>query len=59
MPAHKCTWAEDGDDSFYTTDCGHAFEVTNGTPLENDFKFCCFCGNEIEQVLHEDNEHGT
>jgi hypothetical protein len=23
--------------------------ITDGTPAENDFKFCCYCGGKLDQ----------
>ena len=47
----SCAWRQDGDGP-YDTDCGHRFEITEGTPSENSMKFCCYCGNQLEQVLY-------
>jgi hypothetical protein len=44
-----CTWTEE--DGCWNTDCGHVFEVSKGTPAENEMKFCCFCGKLIEEDL--------
>lgn len=42
-----CVWFED-DDGIWQTDCkqGHIFE--NGTPFQNEFRFCPYCGKRIE-----------
>jgi hypothetical protein len=45
----KCKWEEDNDAN-YDTDCGQTFCMTDGTPKENDFKYCTFCGRVIEEV---------
>ncbi len=52
-----CDWQEEDDlcEGFWQTDCGHAFTFTDGgTPAENEFAFCPYCGKvmngkEIEQ----------
>ena len=55
----SCEWIFNHDDSLvdghglisiynYETDCGHAFDVNNGTATENGMKFCCFCGKPLE-----------
>jgi len=53
----KCVWTEEGP---WVTDCGHAFEVIEGTPADNGFKFCCFCGRPIVegQAEEPDEEEG-
>jgi hypothetical protein len=33
----------------WETDCGKRFEITNGTPRENEMKYCPFCGNELKE----------
>lgn len=40
-----CRWANEN--SPYDTECGNLFEFIDGTPSENGFKFCPFCGKEI------------
>ena len=55
----KCSWAqsEDWDNpGDYYTSCGDAFSLNEGTPDENDMKFCCFCGKELIQILTEEEE---
>lgn len=52
---NKCAWDQDeyqGDT--WATDCGEHFTIIEGTPVANGFKFCPFCGDEIEQ--HEVKE---
>lgn len=48
----KCLWEEDEDGCWETT-CKHNFLVNDGTPSDNSMVYCCFCGNEIEEVLFE------
>ena len=45
----KCEWKQD-EDGVWETGCGNMFEVTEGTPYENDLKFCPYCGNHLIQV---------
>ncbi|MEI7937218.1 MAG: hypothetical protein WCK27_11040 [Verrucomicrobiota bacterium] len=44
-----CAWQEH-DDGRYDTGCENAFEFTWGTPQDNDFKFCPFCGKAVTTV---------
>jgi hypothetical protein len=51
--ALPCNWHQDGEDcTTYATSCGHYFEITDGSPSENRFKFCCYCGKPVEESLH-------
>ena len=43
-----CKWIED-EDGRWETDCEQIFEIIDGTPADNDMKYCCFCGELIEQ----------
>lgn len=49
-----CTWEREDDAHFgtYETSCGNVFDLIDGTPSENDMKFCCFCGWSIEEINH-------
>lgn len=47
--ANPCTWTEDPDGIWYTS-CEHAHEFTTGTREENGYKFCPYCGNEIQEA---------
>ena len=49
----KCKWTEDTD-GYWRSECGDAFVFNEGTPPENGFNFCCFCGKEIS-VIREEN----
>lgn len=50
-----CNWKQD-EFNCYTTECGHAFEFNNGTPQENGFMFCPFCGCKMEVDLFESED---
>lgn len=43
-----CYWTLASDDDFWETDCGQAFQPTDGTPRENKMRFCCYCGKLLE-----------
>jgi hypothetical protein len=47
--ALKCHWSEDGEGSFWATGCDHAFTIIDGTPKQNGFRWCPFCGHSLEQ----------
>ena len=48
-----CIWTQQGDDEndTYETSCGEMHSITEGTPEENKFKFCCYCGKPLKQSL--------
>jgi hypothetical protein len=37
-----CHWTED--EGMWATSCGNAFMLNDGTPTDNNMKFCCYCG---------------
>ncbi len=46
-----CRWVP-VDFNYFQTDCGNAFDLTNDESLEeNGFKYCMYCGSEIEVGL--------
>ena len=46
----RCEWTQDVDlPEVWLSDCGHDFMLNDGTPLNNDFKFCPFCGKELTE----------
>jgi len=47
----KCLWSHEEED-VYDTECDNTFILINGSLTENEFKFCPYCGGEIE----EDND---
>jgi Mg2+/Co2+ transporter CorC len=40
-----CEWIDQED--YWQTQCGDDFVFTVGGPLENNFKYCPYCGDEI------------
>ncbi len=52
VPGAPCTWTQDDDESdTWDTSCGGAFTLIDDTPENNGFKFCCYCGKKVEQVV--------
>lgn len=51
----ECGWVQDSDGS-WETGCGHIFEITEGTPAENSFKFCCYCGGPLIEHPYDEAE---
>jgi chromosome segregation ATPase len=52
-----CNWHQDGEDcDTWQTDCGHYFCINEGTPVENEFKYCAFCGKPLAQYPYTEEE---
>jgi len=43
-----CTWTQN-EDGVYETNCGNLFAFNDGTPSENGFEFCPYCGRELRE----------
>ena len=46
----SCEWIQDLDDDYWTTGCGALFQMNEGTPTENGFLYCPYCGKLLEDV---------
>lgn len=52
-----CIWSQEEEGCFdFVTSCNQDFQFYEGTPKENEFKFCPFCGKEIEEELIEEED---
>jgi hypothetical protein len=57
MSRPVCYWNQEDDEyGSYETDCGSAFIMTEGTPSDNDMKFCCYCGKKMVDRPFNDDE---
>lgn len=58
--AESCAWHQDGDteSSLYATSCHNYFDLTDGTPADNDMRWCCYCGKTLVQELIEEDGNG-
>lgn len=52
-----CEW-EENDEGWWNTDCGNAFEFTNGSPIYNEFKCCPYCGKTLTETPYSEQEEG-
>ena len=48
--AKTCDWREDEDDGNWWTTCQQTFEFFDGTPEDNSFRFCPYCGLPLISV---------
>lgn len=52
-----CKWTpnESYDDEYcWETECGKAFSINEGTPIDNGMKYCAYCGGKLlEQALKD------
>ena len=56
----ECHWyQEDEDSDVWQTQCGHYMTIIEGTPAENEFAHCCFCGKSLVGHVHEPNTFWT
>ena len=59
-PTDVCRWFQDGDEEsdLWGTSCRKYFRLGEGTPEDNNFGFCCFCGKPLigEPYKFEDEE---
>jgi uncharacterized Zn-finger protein len=53
-----CEW--DGeyscDCNYYETSCNHNFTFIDGGISDNNFKYCPYCGKEIEEIIPQEQE---
>lgn len=54
----KCVWTYYENEFVYYWDasCGDSFTFETGTPQENNFTYCPFCGKKIKTVEPEEDE---
>lgn len=38
------------DCEYYITTCDNAFQFFSGTPKENNFSFCPYCGKKLAEI---------
>jgi hypothetical protein len=54
-----CTWApqDSGGSNIWETECGEGFIFEDGSPKENGFLFCPYCGLELCEIEEENNQY--
>lgn len=48
-----CTWIEDADGN-WRTGCKQLHIFIDGTPSENGYAYCPYCGAKIETVIYQE-----
>ena len=55
---NECIWSED-EDGLWWTACKEIHEFFDGTPTENSYKFCPYCGKELKEERYREGNVGT
>jgi len=50
----ECVWTYDEREDYWATSCGEAMCFPEGTPKENNFGYCSYCGNKIKIGTHHE-----
>jgi hypothetical protein len=50
--ARECVWTDDGEGN-WDTGCGERYIILEGTPTQNDMRFCAFCGAALREPTQE------
>ena len=45
----KCAWTCDEYEDAWDTGCGNLFSFIDGSPEENKFEYCCYCGGNLTE----------
>lgn len=56
MANDYCDWKLDDHTGSYDTECKNKFEFIDGTPQDNKFTFCPYCGLRIWDVSEQQSE---
>lgn len=53
--ALPCTWTRDEEDN-WNTSCKQTVVIDEGTPADNDMRFCAYCGKPLvqQELVHEE-----
>jgi rRNA maturation endonuclease Nob1 len=51
-----CVWRED-EYRNWETKCGRRFVTLYGTPKDNDFERCPFCGRKLKQTVFKEKDN--
>lgn len=48
-----CKWTEDCD-GIWSTECGEMHSLNEGSPADNNMRFCCYCGGKLAQCSYQE-----
>ena len=51
---HKCAWRQDEYTGAYHTACGHMWQFTEGGLVDNDTRYCPYCGGLVQEGEEEE-----
>lgn len=47
-----CAWTlDEPDEGKWDTSCGESFLLLEGTPEDNNMRFCCYCGLPLTGIV--------
>jgi hypothetical protein len=55
MNEDTCNWQET--EGYWQTSCGEEAALYDGTPWGNRMRYCCYCGDPVEQTLENYNAY--
>ena len=56
-PEDECNWTqEDWDSDMWSGSCGACWSLNDGTPEENDMKYCTNCGKRLVQHIWQQED---
>lgn len=44
------------DSDTWAAQCGRYFTIKDGSPSDNEMRFCCFCGKPLVEIRFEDEQ---
>ena len=56
MNSYSCVWQQDADGN-WNTSCDNLHVFINGTPFQNNYRFCPYCGGEL--IYDEETEYNA
>lgn len=47
----RCEWeVTDPEFGMWETSCDNSFLINVGSPIQNDMRFCCYCGHPLKEI---------
>lgn len=51
----SCDWTYEHDTCSWDTECGNKHVFIEGTPIDNSYEFCPYCGDKLNEIVKEPN----